>query len=147
MSDTEQSLNFTKDEFGNLFADVRKFNNMYGLPTPNMPTFIPGRLEEFKSILQEEFSETEAMHPQPSVAHLAELADWLGDIVIYCLSEMLRYGLRPEVVLQIIMHSNFSKLGADGLPIYDARNKVMKGPNYWKPEPKLEAYIREARGE
>jgi hypothetical protein len=40
-------------------------------------------------------------------------------------------------VLQIIMDSNASKLGADGKPIYDANGKFLKGPNYWKPEPKI----------
>jgi hypothetical protein len=35
------------------------------------------------------------------------------------------------------MQSNFSKLGEDGKPIYDERGKVMKGGNYWKPEPKI----------
>lgn len=37
------------------------------------------------------------------------------------------------------MQSNFSKLGADGKPIYDERGKVQKGQNYWKPEPKIKA--------
>jgi predicted HAD superfamily Cof-like phosphohydrolase len=46
-----------------------------------------------------------------------------------------------DQVLAIIMQSNFSKLGADGLPIYDERGKVMKGPNYWKPEPKIQAML------
>jgi hypothetical protein len=34
-----------------------------------------------------------------------------------------------------------SKLGVDGQPIYDARGKVMKGPNYWKPEPMIRRAI------
>jgi predicted HAD superfamily Cof-like phosphohydrolase len=45
-------------------------------------------------------------------------------------------------VLEIIMDSNMSKLGSDGQPIYDSVGKVIKGPNYWKPEPKLQAYIQ-----
>jgi hypothetical protein len=44
-------------------------------------------------------------------------------------------------VLDIIMESNFSKLGADGQPIYDADFKVQKGPNYWKPEPKIKQLL------
>ncbi len=39
------------------------------------------------------------------------------------------------------MQSNFSKLGADGKPIYDERGKVMKGPGYWQPEPKIRALL------
>ena len=46
-----------------------------------------------------------------------------------------------EDVLDIIMDSNESKLGADGKPIYDANGKFLKGPNYWKPEPKIRALL------
>lgn len=68
---------------------------------------------------------------------LTMLADLLGDIQVYCASEMAKFGLPLDDVLAIIMQSNFSKLGADGNPIYDERGKVMKGPAYWKPEPKI----------
>jgi predicted HAD superfamily Cof-like phosphohydrolase len=51
--------------------------------------------------------------------------------------------------LGIIMASNMSKLGPDGKPIYDERGKVLKGPNYWKPEPMIKrmilARIRQSR--
>ena len=73
------------------------------------------------------------------------IADVLGDIIVYCRSEALKYGLPLEDVLDIIMDSNESKLGADGKPIYDANGKFLKGPNYWKPEPKIKALL-EARG-
>jgi predicted HAD superfamily Cof-like phosphohydrolase len=65
------------------------------------------------------------------------IADLLGDVIVYCRSEALKYGIPLEDVLQIIMDSNASKLGADGKPIYDANGKFLKGPNYWKPEPKI----------
>ena len=61
----------------------------------------------------------------------------LGDIIVYCRSEALKYGIPLEEVLDIIMDSNESKLGADGKPIYDENGKFLKGPNYWKPEPKI----------
>jgi predicted HAD superfamily Cof-like phosphohydrolase len=61
----------------------------------------------------------------------------LGDVIVYCRSEALKYGIPLEAVLQIIMDSNASKLGADGKPIYDANGKFLKGPNYWKPEPEI----------
>jgi predicted HAD superfamily Cof-like phosphohydrolase len=76
---------------------------------------------------------------------LTELADWLGDLQVYCASEMAKFGLDNETVLAIIMESNMSKLGEDGKPIYDDRGKVMKGPKYWKPEPVLKSYIEVAR--
>jgi predicted HAD superfamily Cof-like phosphohydrolase len=73
------------------------------------------------------------------------IADLLGDIVVYCRSEALKYGLPLEDVLDVIMDSNESKLGADGKPIYDGNGKFLKGPNYWKPEPRIKALL-ERRG-
>ena len=46
--------------------------------------------------------------------------------------------------LLIAVDSNESKLGADGKPIYDANGKFLKGPNYWKPEPKIQALLEAA---
>ena len=50
---------------------------------------------------------------------LADMSDWLGDIVVYCASEARRWGLPLSDVLNVIMESNFSKLGADGKPSED----------------------------
>jgi len=72
---------------------------------------------------------------------LVEIADLLGDIVVYCRSEALKYGIPLEGVLDIIMDSNESKLGADGLPIYNEDGKFLKGPNYWRPEPMIRALL------
>jgi predicted HAD superfamily Cof-like phosphohydrolase len=58
-------------------------------------------------------------------------------MVVYIRSESTKFGINLEKTLDIIMQSNMSKLGADGKPIYDERGKVMKGPNYWKPESKI----------
>ena len=69
------------------------------------------------------------------------IADLLGDVIVYCRSEALKYGLPLEGVLDVIMDSNESKLGADGNPIYDANGKFLKGPNYWKPEPRIKALL------
>jgi predicted HAD superfamily Cof-like phosphohydrolase len=73
---------------------------------------------------------------------LTALADLLGDIQVYCGSEMVKFGLPIDDVLFIIMQSNFSKMGADGNPIYDERGKLQKGPHYWKPEPKIRELLR-----
>ena len=89
------------------------------------------------------------LHAARSLADAADiavaLADLLGDIMVYCRSEALKYGLPLEEVLDVIMDSNESKLGPDGNPIYDANGKFLKGPNYWKPEPRIKALL-EARG-
>lgn len=128
--------------------DIQKFNAMYKLPVSSIPTLCIGvdpvdRLTQFKSILSEELNEIDEIIAEVSnpdydkMSVLTSLADLLGDIQVYCASEMAKFGIPLDHTLAIIMQSNFSKLGADGLPIYDERGKVMKGPGYWKPEPKL----------
>jgi predicted HAD superfamily Cof-like phosphohydrolase len=132
-------------------SDIEQFNGIYKLPVSTIPTLQVGvpaaeRMASFKNILMEEVHEMDeiiAAHNagKDPVEVLTMLADLLGDIQVYCASEMAKFGLPLDQVLAIIMQSNFSKLGADGLPIYDERGKVMKGPNYWKPEPKIQAML------
>jgi hypothetical protein len=74
---------------------------------------------------------------------LVDMADWLGDIQVYCASEMAKYGIPLKETLSIIMSSNFSKLDLEGNPIYDAHGKVLKGPAYWKPEPRIKEMLEE----
>lgn len=131
------------------FADIEKFNAMYKMEAPSVPTLDLNRAENFNNILQEEVNEFEdifiAAGEEASESDIITMqADLYGDIIIYCASEMRRIGLDPQTVLEIIMQSNFSKLDANGLPIYDERGKVLKGPNYWKPEPMLKEYIEDA---
>ena len=133
---------------------IQRFNKMYGLECPRGPSLRGGRedvikiLAKFRSILEEEITECDdiiALLNDPGntpISIFTEIADWLGDIMVYCASELAKYGLRSEDVLRVIMASNFSKLGADGKPIYDERGKVLKGPNYWKPEPMIQRLIQ-----
>ena len=133
--------------------DIKKFNGIYKLPvsaTPTLDVGVPAaeRMLAFKDILMEEVHEMDEIIAAQQAGKdplevLTMLADLLGDIQVYCASEMAKFGLPLDQILSIIMQSNFSKLGADGLPIYDERGKVMKGPNYWKPEPKLQAMLTE----
>lgn len=137
-------------DFNNYLDDSKKFCDMYKLPTPDMPTDVHARLDDFLSIIQEEVEEGKDIRIiglDNVNVQLAAWADWLGDIVVYSVNEMLRLGLDPRVVLATIMDSNFSKLDTDGNPLYDERGKVMKGSNYWKPEPALLAYINQMREE
>lgn len=131
--------------------DIEKFNGIYKLPvnaTPTLDVGVPAaeRLKAFKSILNEEVDEIDEIldaveQGAPLLEVLTALADLLGDIQVYCASEMAKFGLPLDEVLAIIMQSNFSKLGADGNPIYDERGKVQKGPDYWKPEPKIKEML------
>lgn len=131
--------------------DIKKFNGIYKLPVNTLPSLEVGvpaadRMTAFKDILMEEIHEIDDIIAAQNAGEdplkvLTMLADLLGDIQVYCASEMVKFGLPQDQILSIIMQSNFSKLGADGLPIYDERGKVMKGPGYWKPEPKIEELL------
>lgn len=132
----------------NFFDRIDAFNAMYGLTIPPVPVYQgDARLEQFAKILQDEVDEQAEICPLVGdLEKLVSLADWLGDVIVYCASEARRNGIPIEQVLQIIMDSNASKLGADGQPII-ADGKVQKGPNYWKPEPKIRELLAAQRGE
>ncbi len=128
---------------------IALMNAMYRLPAhgkPTLPDNTAERLVKFKATLMEEVHEIDgiaalaASGADPAEV-LTAMADLLGDVIVYCRSEALKYGLPLEDVLDVIMDSNESKLGADGNPIYDANGKFLKGPNYWKPEPRIKALL------
>jgi predicted HAD superfamily Cof-like phosphohydrolase len=144
-------------------------------PTLQIGQDVGTRLGHFKSILTKELSEIDLImrkvsslktgHPfyqqaagiigvvtDPDAGRnitelevLTDLADLFADLQVYCASEMIKFGIPINTTLQIVMDSNFSKLGADGLPIKDAEGKFLKGPNYWKPEGKIEAMLKNLR--
>ncbi len=128
---------------------IAAMNAMYKLPAsdrPVLPEDVIARLKKFKATLMDEVHEIDqivALAQQGGAATdiLVAMADLLGDVIVYCRSEALKYGLPLEEVLDIIMDSNQSKLGADGKPIYDGNGKFLKGPDYWKPEPKIKALL------
>lgn len=133
---------------------IKAMHEMYDLPVNDTPQFyrvtyedIFKSLSAFKDILNEEVAEADdiirSMHDLSieEVNHLVAIADWLADITIYCRSEAMKYGIPLEEVIDIIMDSNMSKLGEDGEPIKDERGKVLKGVNYWKPEPKIKELL------
>lgn len=66
---------------------------------------------------------------------IIEIADALGDQLYILLGTILRHGLQYEIedVFDEIHRSNMSKLGADGLPVFREDGKIIKGPNYFKP--------------
>ena len=128
---------------------IAAMNAMYRLPAherPMLPPDVEERLVKFKATLMDEVHEIDEIvklareGAAPADVAVA-IADLLGDVIVYCRSEALKYGIPLEAVLDVIMDSNQSKLGADGKPIYDANGKFLKGPNYWKPEPRIKALL------
>lgn len=67
---------------------------------------------------------------------LIEIADALGDMMYILCGTIIEHGLqyKIEAVFDEIQRSNMSKLGEDGKPVYREDGKVMKGPNYFKPD-------------
>jgi len=129
---------------------IAAMNAMYKLPAhfqPTLPAEVAERLTKFKATLLDEVHEIDEIvqlsnNGGAPIDIAVAIADLLGDIIVYCRSEALKYGLPLEAVLDVIMDSNESKLGADGKPIYDANGKFLKGPNYWKPEPRIKALVQ-----
>ncbi|QIE60566.1 nucleoside triphosphate pyrophosphohydrolase family protein [Rasiella rasia] len=66
---------------------------------------------------------------------LVEVADALGDMLYILCGTIIEHGMQHKIeeVFNEIQRSNMSKLGADGAPIYREDGKVLKGPNYFKP--------------
>ena len=67
---------------------------------------------------------------------LIEVADALGDMLYILCGTIIAHGMQDKIeeVFDEIQRSNMSKLGNDGKPIYREDGKVMKGPNYFKPD-------------
>jgi len=138
--------------------DIHRMNKTCQLApvSPDSWHAMDTRLEQFKEILDKEFVELEDIQVElnraaddnrEEILHRVRvaLADLLGDIIVYCASEGVRWELPMPQVLEVIMASNFSKLGADGLPIKNPKtDKFEKGPNYWKPEPLISEVLKGA---
>lgn len=67
---------------------------------------------------------------------LVEVADALGDMLYILCGTILEHGMQAKIeeVFEEIQRSNMSKLGNDGKPVYREDGKVLKGPNYFRPD-------------
>ena len=67
---------------------------------------------------------------------IVEIADALGDMLYILCGTIISHGLQNKIeeIFQEIQSSNMSKLGENGKPIYREDGKVLKGPNYFKPD-------------
>lgn len=113
---------------------VYTFHETYRIPQKEEPTaVIPDReyLLRYKLMREENEEYLEAATAGDGV----EIADALGDMLYILCGTILSHGMQHviEEVFDEIQRSNMSKLGEDGEPIYREDGKVMKGPNYFKP--------------
>ena len=114
---------------------VKEFHTAFGLCVSETPK---GNLGPEKNMLRFNLMKEENEEYLEAVANndQVEIADALGDMLYILCGTIIEHGLQHkiEAVFDEIQRSNMSKLGHDGLPIYREDGKVMKGPNYFKPD-------------
>ncbi|HRB72080.1 nucleoside triphosphate pyrophosphohydrolase family protein [Flavobacterium sp. WV_118_3] len=113
---------------------VQEFHESFGLGVSSFPKADLGEqvnLLRYNLMKEENEEYLEAVQNND----LVEIADALGDMLYILCGTILEHGLQHKIeeVFDEIQRSNMSKLGEDGKPIYREDGKVMKGPNYFKP--------------
>ncbi len=113
---------------------VKEFHKAFGLGLKESPI---AKLSEQKLQLRFDLmqEENEEYLEAAKANDLVEVADALGDMLYILCGTIIEHGMQHKIeeVFNEIQRSNMSKLGADGKPIYREDGKVMKGPNYFKP--------------
>ncbi|NCG04222.1 MAG: hypothetical protein GWO82_02685 [Bacteroidetes bacterium] len=113
---------------------VAVFHTAFGVGMANTPVgHISEEINELRHKLMAE--ENNEYLEAANTNDLVEVADALGDMLYILCGTILSHGMQHiiEEVFDEIQDSNMSKLGADGKPIYREDGKVMKGPNYRRP--------------
>lgn len=113
---------------------VQAFHTAYKLGYAEKPTVTlsPEKIKLRFELLKEE---NEEYLEAAQKGDLVEVADALGDLLYILCGTIIEHGLQDkiEAVFQEIQRSNMSKLDDNGEPIYREDGKVLKGPNYFKP--------------
>ena len=114
------------------FSKVGIFMKTFGQDVKNKPSFSSDKINKLRlDLIKEELEElTEAMKNKD----LLEVADALTDILYVTYGAGHAFGIDLDKCFDEVQNSNMSKLGEDGKPIYNELGKVMKGPNYFKPD-------------
>ena len=118
----------------NKISAVEIFHNSFGL---GVSKEIRANLGTAKNLLRFNLmaEENQEYLEAANANDLVEVADALGDMLYILCGTILEHGMQHKIeeVFDEIQRSNMSKLGADGKPIYREDGKVLKGPNYFKP--------------
>ena len=114
------------------FNKVRTFMKTFGQEVKTKPSFGSDKINKLRiDLIKEELEElTEAMNSKD----LLEVADALTDILYVTYGAGHAFGIDLDKCFDEVQNSNMSKLGENGEPIYNEFGKVMKGPNYFKPD-------------
>jgi predicted HAD superfamily Cof-like phosphohydrolase len=113
------------------FSKVGIFMKTFGQEVKNKPSFSTDKINKLRiDLIKEELEElTEAMHNKD----LLEVADALTDILYVAYGAGHAFGIDLDKCFEEVQNSNMSKLDKNGKPIYNDSGKVMKGPDYFKP--------------
>jgi len=114
------------------FSKVGIFMKTFGQEVKDKPSFSSDKINKLRiDLIKEELEElTDAMKNKD----LLEVADALTDILYVTYGAGHAFGIDLDKCFDEVQNSNMSKLGKDGNPIYNESGKVMKGPNYFKPD-------------
>ena len=114
------------------FNKVGIFMKTFGQEVKNKPSFSSDKINKLRlDLIKEELNELkEAM----SNKNLLEVADALTDILYVTYGAGHAFGINLDKCFEEVQNSNMSKLDENGMPIYNEHGKVMKGPNYFKPD-------------
>ncbi len=114
------------------FQKVKIFMQTFGQEVKSKPSFSSEKINDLRyNLIKEELDELkQAMEDKD----LLEVADALTDILYVTYGAGIAFGIDLDKCFEEVQNSNMSKLGEDRKPIYNEAGKVMKGPNYFKPD-------------
>ena len=114
------------------FQKVKTFMQTFGQEVKSKPSFSTEKINELRyNLIKEELEELKQAIVNKD---LLEAADALTDILYVTYGAGHAFGIDLDSCFEEVQNSNMSKLGDDGKPIYNDSGKVMKGPNYYKPD-------------
>ena len=114
------------------FENVRKFMKTFGQEVREKPGFPNDKITSLRyDLITEEIGELKVAIENKDIK---EVADALTDILYVTYGAGHAFGIDLDKCFQEVQDSNMSKLGSNGKPIYNDKGKVMKGPNYFKPD-------------
>ena len=114
------------------FEKVGIFMKTFGQELKNKSELSSEKINKLRiSLIEEELNELKQAIKENNIK---EVADALTDILYVTYGAGHAFGINLDKCFEEVQNSNMSKLGIDGKPIYNEHGKVMKGPNYFKPD-------------
>ena len=114
------------------FESVKKFMKTFGQEVKEKAEFPTDKITSLRyDLIQEELDELKEAIDNKDIK---EVADALTDILYVTYGAGHAFGINLDKCFAEVQNSNMSKLGDDGKPIYNEKGKVLKGPNYFKPD-------------